>query len=108
FAWWLFLDTAVRELRYGSRYAEYTDLDQKWFGKPAPPQRFYIGGGKLRPCPARSPLRGREHVFRPLSVRLPRRRARHPRADVGRHRDRHRLGPGGGGRATVPRPRPER
>jgi polar amino acid transport system substrate-binding protein len=46
FTWWLFLDTAVRELRYGSRYAEYTELYQKWFGKPAPPQRFYIGGGK--------------------------------------------------------------
>jgi len=46
FTWWLFLDTAVRELRYGSRYAEYNDLYQKWFGKNAPPQRFYIGGGK--------------------------------------------------------------
>jgi polar amino acid transport system substrate-binding protein len=46
FTWWLFLDTAVRELRYGSRYAEYTELYKKWFGKPAPPQRFYIGGGK--------------------------------------------------------------
>jgi polar amino acid transport system substrate-binding protein len=46
FTWWLFLDTAVREMRYGSRYAEYNDLYQKWFGKNAPPQRFYIGGGK--------------------------------------------------------------
>ena len=44
FTWWLFLDTAVRELRYGSRYSEYNDLYQKWFGKNAPPQRFYIGG----------------------------------------------------------------
>jgi polar amino acid transport system substrate-binding protein len=46
FTWWLFLDTAVRELRYGSRYLEYNDLYQKWFGRNAPPQRFYIGGGK--------------------------------------------------------------
>jgi polar amino acid transport system substrate-binding protein len=46
FTWWLFLDTAVRELRYGARYGEYNDLYQKWFGKNAPPQRFYIGGGK--------------------------------------------------------------
>jgi polar amino acid transport system substrate-binding protein len=46
FTWWLFLDTAVREMRYGSRYSEYNDLYQKWFGKNAPPQRFYIGGGK--------------------------------------------------------------
>jgi hypothetical protein len=36
----------VRELRYGSRYNEYNDLYQKWFGKNAPPQRSYIGGGK--------------------------------------------------------------
>jgi polar amino acid transport system substrate-binding protein len=46
FTWWLFLDTYVKELRFGSRYAEYTDLFQKWFGKNPPPQRFYIGTGK--------------------------------------------------------------
>jgi polar amino acid transport system substrate-binding protein len=46
FTWWLFLDTAVREMRYGSRYDEYNALYQKWFGKSAPPQRFYIGDGK--------------------------------------------------------------
>ncbi|MGE3988101.1 transporter substrate-binding domain-containing protein [Pseudorhodoplanes sp.] len=46
FTWWLFLDTVVRELRYGSRYHEYTDMYQKWFGKNPPPQRFYIGHGK--------------------------------------------------------------
>ncbi len=46
FTWWLYLDTVVREMRYGSRYAEYTDLFQKWFGKNPPPQRFYLGGSK--------------------------------------------------------------
>jgi polar amino acid transport system substrate-binding protein len=46
FTWWLFLDTIVREFRYGSRYAEYTELFNKWFGKKPPPQRFYLGGGK--------------------------------------------------------------
>jgi polar amino acid transport system substrate-binding protein len=46
FTWWLFLDTIVREFRYGSRYAEYTELFNKWFGKNPPPQRFYLGGGK--------------------------------------------------------------
>jgi polar amino acid transport system substrate-binding protein len=46
FTWWLYLDTAVREMRFGSRYAEYDDLYQKWFGKHAPPQRFYGASGK--------------------------------------------------------------
>ena len=43
FTWWLFLDTVVMEMRYGSRYQEYSDLFRKWFGKDPPPQRFYIG-----------------------------------------------------------------
>jgi polar amino acid transport system substrate-binding protein len=43
FKWWLFLDTTVKEMRYGSRYDVYTDLFRKWFGKSPPPQRFYIG-----------------------------------------------------------------
>jgi polar amino acid transport system substrate-binding protein len=46
FTWWLYLDTAIREMRYGSRYAEYNELFQKWFGKNAPPQRFYSGTSK--------------------------------------------------------------
>jgi polar amino acid transport system substrate-binding protein len=46
FTWWLFLDTAVKEMRYGSRYQEYTDLFRKWFGKDPPPQRFYINPTK--------------------------------------------------------------
>jgi polar amino acid transport system substrate-binding protein len=46
FTWWLFLDTVVKELRYGSRYQEYTEMYQKWFGKDPPPQRFYIGKTK--------------------------------------------------------------
>ncbi len=41
FMWWLFLDTMVKELRFGSRYDVYTDLFRKWFGKDPPPQRFY-------------------------------------------------------------------
>ena len=41
FTWWLYLDTVVQELRYGSRYDEFTDLYKKWFGKEPPPPRFY-------------------------------------------------------------------
>jgi polar amino acid transport system substrate-binding protein len=43
FTWWLFLDTVVQELVAGSRYNEYTDVFQKWFGRNPPPQRFYAG-----------------------------------------------------------------
>lgn len=43
FKWWLFLDTMVKELRTGSRYGEYRDAYNKWFGKNPPPQRFYTG-----------------------------------------------------------------
>jgi polar amino acid transport system substrate-binding protein len=41
FKWWLFLDTMVREMTTGSRYDEYKDIHQKWFGTNPPPQRFY-------------------------------------------------------------------
>jgi polar amino acid transport system substrate-binding protein len=41
FKWWLFLDTYVRELRYGSRYDQYTMLYHKWLHKDPPPQRYY-------------------------------------------------------------------
>jgi polar amino acid transport system substrate-binding protein len=41
FKWWLFLDTWVGELRYGSRYEQYVAWYQKWLKKDAPPQRFY-------------------------------------------------------------------
>lgn len=41
FKWWLYLDTWVGEFRYGSRYAKYVELYQKWLHKDAPPQRAY-------------------------------------------------------------------
>jgi polar amino acid transport system substrate-binding protein len=41
FKWWLFLDTWVGELRYGSRYSQYVALYRKWLKKDPPPQRFY-------------------------------------------------------------------
>jgi polar amino acid transport system substrate-binding protein len=41
FKWWLFLDTWVGELRYGSRYNKYQEWYQKWLHKDAPPQRPY-------------------------------------------------------------------
>jgi polar amino acid transport system substrate-binding protein len=41
FKWWLFLDTFVGELRYGSRYAQYVEWYQKWLHKDPPPQRYY-------------------------------------------------------------------
>jgi len=46
FTWWLYLDTVVQELRYGSRYEDYAAVFKKWFGKEPPAQRFYIGGRK--------------------------------------------------------------
>lgn len=42
FAWWLYLDTAVKEMRTGSRYDEYTASFNKWFGRNPPPERFYM------------------------------------------------------------------
>jgi polar amino acid transport system substrate-binding protein len=41
FKWWLFLDTWVGELRYGSRYQKYVEWYQKWLHKDPPPQRPY-------------------------------------------------------------------
>ncbi len=41
FKWWLYLDTYVRELRFGSRYPLYITLYQKWLHKDPPPQRSY-------------------------------------------------------------------
>jgi polar amino acid transport system substrate-binding protein len=41
FKWWLFLDTWVGELRYGSRYNKYQEWYQKWLHKDASPQRPY-------------------------------------------------------------------
>jgi polar amino acid transport system substrate-binding protein len=43
FTWWLYLDTVMQELRYGSRYDDYTEIYKKWFGQEPPPQRFYVG-----------------------------------------------------------------
>ena len=42
FKWWLWLDTAVAELRTGSWYPQYSEAYQKWFGKQPPPQKFYL------------------------------------------------------------------
>jgi polar amino acid transport system substrate-binding protein len=42
FKWWLWLDTAVAEMRTGSWYPQYTEIYQKWFGKNPPPQKFYL------------------------------------------------------------------
>ncbi len=44
FKWWLFLDTYVRELRFGTRYEQYTAWYRKWLKKDPPPQRLYDTG----------------------------------------------------------------
>lgn len=41
FKWWLYLDTYVRELRFGTRYEQYTAWYHKWLHKDPPPQRPY-------------------------------------------------------------------
>lgn len=41
FTLWLWLDTMVQEMTAGSRYAEYSDIYRKWFGRNPPGQRFY-------------------------------------------------------------------
>ena len=41
FTLWLWMDTMVQEMQAGSRYAEYSEIYKKWFGKNPPPQRFY-------------------------------------------------------------------
>lgn len=42
FKWWLWLDTAVGELRTGSWYPQYSEVYHKWFGRNPPPQKFYL------------------------------------------------------------------
>jgi len=42
FKWWLYLDTAVAEMRTGSWYPQYSEIYHKWFGKNPPPQKFYL------------------------------------------------------------------
>jgi polar amino acid transport system substrate-binding protein len=44
FKWWLYLDTYVRELRFGARYEQYTAWYRKWLHKDPPPQRPYDTG----------------------------------------------------------------
>ena len=41
FKWWLYLDTYVRELRFGTRYEQYTSWYRTWLHKEPPPQRPY-------------------------------------------------------------------
>jgi ABC-type amino acid transport substrate-binding protein len=41
FTLWLYISTVVQELRHGSRYNEYAEAFNKWFGRNPPPQRFY-------------------------------------------------------------------
>lgn len=41
FKWWLYLDTYVRELRFGIRYDQYTVWYRKWLKKDPPPERYY-------------------------------------------------------------------
>jgi polar amino acid transport system substrate-binding protein len=41
FTLWLYISTVVQELRHGSRYNEYSEVFNKWFGRNPPPQRFY-------------------------------------------------------------------
>ena len=40
FQWWLTLDTIIATMRGGSRYSEYADVYEKWFGV-RPPQLSY-------------------------------------------------------------------
>ncbi|MBP6020333.1 MAG: transporter substrate-binding domain-containing protein [Burkholderiaceae bacterium] len=46
FELWLWMDTMVQEMTAGSRYNEYAEIYQKWFGRTPPPQRFYHPGTK--------------------------------------------------------------
>lgn len=41
FAWWLFLNTMVKEMKHGSLYTEYNKIYEKWLGVHAPPERYY-------------------------------------------------------------------
>ncbi len=38
FAWWLYLNTIVNEMKHGSLYPEYNSLYEQWFGEHAPPE----------------------------------------------------------------------
>ncbi len=42
FKWIRWLDTFVQELRFGSLYADYREIYNKWYGKNPPPQRHYL------------------------------------------------------------------
>ena len=42
FKWWLYLDTAVAEMRTGSWYPQYSEIYHKRFGKNPSPQKFYV------------------------------------------------------------------
>ena len=46
FALWLWADTMVQEMTAGSRYAEYSEIYRKWFGRNPPPQRSYANGAQ--------------------------------------------------------------
>ncbi len=41
FTLWLWMETMVQELTAGSRYNEYSEVYNKWFGRNPPPQRSY-------------------------------------------------------------------
>jgi polar amino acid transport system substrate-binding protein len=41
FQLWLWMDTMVQEMTAGSRYAQYSEIYKKWFGRNPPPQRSY-------------------------------------------------------------------
>lgn len=41
FTLWRWMDTMVQEMTAGSRYAEYTEIYNRWFGRNPPPQRPY-------------------------------------------------------------------
>jgi polar amino acid transport system substrate-binding protein len=41
FQMWLWMDTMVQEMTSGSRYAQYSEIYKKWFGRNPPPQRSY-------------------------------------------------------------------
>jgi polar amino acid transport system substrate-binding protein len=46
FTLWLWADTVVQEMTAGSRYAEYSEIYRKWFGRNPPPQRAYANGAQ--------------------------------------------------------------
>lgn len=42
FEWWLYLNQLVTEMRSGTLYTEYSAIYENWFGRPPPPQNWYI------------------------------------------------------------------